>query len=406
MNYWLFQGNPKIFDVLGYLSDLDEIDWTIRQKHLAPDIKKGDTAFIWLAKGDGERSGVVARCSVLEEPSLTVEHPEALKYWKSDEEKENASEPALMVKLRVEDRCLGKKEIIKAEWLKEDPVFSDHRIFKMRSETNYRVSIPEGERLSRLVENTGKDWTRSDSIAGLWAYSQTYEGPLSRKDGSPISDTALTIGRAVGGVYNKVLNFRALDPRDERAGLSASGENDKLVWAEFFDEEKQTLKKEELNKAFKALFGSGSKSQERKKVTYKDFGEAPDDDPEELRLFALKVRKGQPKFRKKLIALYNGKCAISGSGPESVLEAAHIESHAKTGINSSENGLLLRSDLHTLFDAGLIRVKPDSLSIEIDPELKGTLYESFAGRILRERTDGSKPSEEFLSNKYQSEKSG
>lgn len=405
MNYWLFQGNPKIFDVLGYLSDLDEIDWMIRQKHLAPDIKKGDTAFIWLAKGDGERSGVVARCLVLEEPSPTVEHREALKYWKSDEEKENASEPALKVKLRVEDRCLGKKEIIKAEWLKEDPVFSDHRIFKMRSMTNYRVSTPEGERLSLLVENTGKDWTRSDSIAGLWAYARTYGGPLSRKNGSPISDTALTIGRAVVGVYNKVLNFRALDPRDERAGLSASGENDKLVWAEFFDEDSQSIRESDLELAFKARFGEGTQSQKKEKVSYKDFGEAPNDDPEELKLFALKVRKGQPKFRKNLLSVYDGKCAISGSGPESVLEAAHIESHAETGINSSENGLLLRSDIHTLFDAGLIKVHPESLEIEIDPILKRTSYEEYSGKTLRKRTDGGSPSVVHLKGKYKVSKS-
>ena len=46
-------------------------------------------------------------------------------------------------------------------------------------------------------------------------------------------------------------------------------------------------------------------------TVYADFGEAPDDDPNELRTFASKVRRGQPQFRDKLIRLYRSKCAIT-----------------------------------------------------------------------------------------------
>ncbi|HEX2206797.1 MAG TPA: HNH endonuclease signature motif containing protein [Longimicrobium sp.] len=85
---------------------------------------------------------------------------------------------------------------------------------------------------------------------------------------------------------------------------------------------------------------------------YEDFGEAPDDDPARLAQFARKVRRGQAKFRQNLLKLYGGRCAVSGWAPESVLEAAHILLHADSGLNHSENGILLRADLHILFDDG------------------------------------------------------
>ena len=46
----------------------------------------------------------------------------------------------------------------------------------------------------------------AESIAGLWAYAKTYGKEVSRLPGSPVADGALRIGRAVTGVYNKVMN--------------------------------------------------------------------------------------------------------------------------------------------------------------------------------------------------------
>ncbi|HEX2079869.1 MAG TPA: HNH endonuclease [Longimicrobium sp.] len=129
---------------------------------------------------------------------------------------------------------------------------------------------------------------------------------------------------------------------------------------------------------------------------YQGFGEAPDDDPAKLAQFARRVRRGQPKFRKNLLALYGGRCAISGWGPESVLEAAHILLHADSGLNHTDNGLLLRADLHSLFDDGLLRIDPSTLSVVLDPSLKPTAYWSLNGTPLRPRLDASHPSREYL----------
>ncbi len=70
------------------------------------------------------------------------------------------------------------------------------------------------------------------------------------------------------------------------------------------------------------------------------------------------VRKGQAKFRAKLLDKYNGTCVITGCEIESALEAAHIEPFADGGADTLENGLLLRADLHRLFDTGFMSINP------------------------------------------------
>ena len=134
--------------------------------------------------------------------------------------------------------------------------------------------------------------------------------------------------------------------------------------------------------------------------TYGDFGQAPNDDPTNIQNFARKVRRGQPKFRGCLLKLYDGKCAVSGWAPAVVLQAAHILDHAEAGINHTDNGILLRSDLHDLFDEGLLRIEPATCKVVIHPTLRGTPYWEFHGRSLRPRRDGSQPAHRYLLRRW------
>jgi hypothetical protein len=77
---------------------------------------------------------------------------------------------------------------------------------------------------------------------------------------------------------------------------------------------------------------------------------------------AIVLREGQPRFRQELIRAYDGKCAISGCALVQVLEAAHIHPYRGKDTNCVSNGLLLRADIHTLFDLGLIWVDHDAAS--------------------------------------------
>ncbi|PAV24457.1 hypothetical protein CF392_16180 [Tamilnaduibacter salinus] len=110
-------------------------------------------------------------------------------------------------------------------------------------------------------------------------------------------------------------------------------------------------------------------------------------------------RQGQPKFRKKLIEAYGGRCAITGCSVEEVLEAAHIIPYNGESTNVVTNGVLLRADLHTLFDLGLVNINPD-YTISVSAALDAEDYRQLDGQKLklpRERKEW--PSAEALSSR-------
>ena len=96
-----------------------------------------------------------------------------------------------------------------------------------------------------------------------------------------------------------------------------------------------------------------------------------------------KVRLGQGAFRVLVTDAYNRKCAISGEKTLPVLEAAHIKPYAHSGAHFISNALLLRSDLHKLFDSGYLTITPD-LKVEVSRKIKeefenGREYYKFHG---------------------------
>lgn len=121
----------------------------------------------------------------------------------------------------------------------------------------------------------------------------------------------------------------------------------------------------------------------------------PDDDTDARTktLGAIARRQGQMGFRKSLLKAYAGRCAFTGCDVEQALEAAHIRPYLGAHTNVVVNGLLLRSDLHTLFDLRLVRINPGDLKIEVSTKLKGDYYQAIAGKILRlPLTNAERPS--------------
>ena len=80
-------------------------------------------------------------------------------------------------------------------------------------------------------------------------------------------------------------------------------------------------------------------------------------------------RLGQGGFRVLVTDAYRRHCAITGEGTLPALEAAHIRPYNDDGPHEVSNGLLLRSDFHRLFDAGLITVTPE-LRVEVSPRIR------------------------------------
>ena len=84
----------------------------------------------------------------------------------------------------------------------------------------------------------------------------------------------------------------------------------------------------------------------------------------------IRPRLGQGAFRLVVTDLYARRCAVTGERTLPALEAAHIRPFARGGEHRADNGLLLRRDIHRLFDLGYVTVTPD-LRFEVSPRIRG-----------------------------------
>lgn len=81
-------------------------------------------------------------------------------------------------------------------------------------------------------------------------------------------------------------------------------------------------------------------------------------------------RLGQRAFKALVMTAYGRRCAITGGRIGPVLEAAHIRPVSDQGENRLDNGLLLRSDVHTLFDAGYLGIDPAHRTLQVSPRIR------------------------------------
>ena len=124
-------------------------------------------------------------------------------------------------------------------------------------------------------------------------------------------------------------------------------------------------------------------------------------DERERAVRAIRLRRGQPAFRAALLIAYERRCVITACSVEDVLEEAHITPYLGDLTNHVSNGLLLRTDLHTLFDCGLLAIEPKTRTIVISDGLKRSSYVNLAGRQLRRPKDpASAPSRRNLEKRF------
>ncbi|MBF9521997.1 hypothetical protein BKG83_20685 [Mycobacteroides chelonae] len=110
------------------------------------------------------------------------------------------------------------------------------------------------------------------------------------------------------------------------------------------------------------------------------------------------ARINQGQFRTGLLRAYGLSCAVTGRCPAEALEAAHILPYAVHESHKVDEGLLLRADIHRLFDAGHLAINPDTFSVEIDTSLaQHPLYFALHGQKITQT-----PSTEALRARYKS----
>lgn len=109
------------------------------------------------------------------------------------------------------------------------------------------------------------------------------------------------------------------------------------------------------------------------------------------------VRQGQTKFRMDLLDAYGTHCAATNYDVAEGLEAAHIRPYRGAHTNETRNGLLLRADIHNLFDYGIIGVDPEAMKIVLNQRARRSKYSQLHDQPLRLPEDSTRhPDRELL----------
>jgi putative restriction endonuclease len=124
--------------------------------------------------------------------------------------------------------------------------------------------------------------------------------------------------------------------------------------------------------------------------------EVPDFDPNSVRdgrekiMTAINKRRGGKKFRKSLIEAYSGRCAMTGCITLETLQAAHIKPYMGVETNHVQNGMLLRSDIHDLFDCRKVAVDTNNWRWIVHTSVTDPIYRMYHGSTLYLPVDDDK----------------
>lgn len=110
------------------------------------------------------------------------------------------------------------------------------------------------------------------------------------------------------------------------------------------------------------------------------------------------ARPNQATFRRILLQKYNGRCAVTGNKVEGCLEAAHVKPVSLSGKDTSDNGILLRSDIHKLFDRHEMAIDPVSFTAYFSEKCLA-YYKVYQGVSILRYPDG--PSPDALNDRWE-----
>ena len=112
-------------------------------------------------------------------------------------------------------------------------------------------------------------------------------------------------------------------------------------------------------------------------------------------------RLGQGTFRVALLDAYGRRCAVTTEHSLPVLDAAHIRPYSKGGPHSLSNGLVLRTDIHRLYDLGYVGVDPRG-RFQVSSRLRGdwengkVYYENQGRELVLPKRDAWRPDAKAL----------
>lgn len=460
---WLFQGNPKRFDVDGYLRSHNYIYWGA-PRHRG-DFRLGDRCYIWRA---GQRGGLIAVGTIAELPAPIgeVTRPDCLGLPLFADQADSGNE--MKVGIEVEEKRFSQVDgYVPRSAFQNHPILCESQIITTPQGSVFRLTTDEADAAESLWRNSLAQAIEPAAVSPA-PEREPQPIPVFAPDGSPLKSTCIISGagrewrvtvESRGGKLGTVTERNAdysqgfatlvsrmadLDAvitdalvvsRDlvdrglgepERRLVSASHPYPIAVTATTSAEITKGLRAAQADVGTERSKGGGNTT--RRVELRVTLGRLPEHDipvPDYLTgarvigpiceadllssadadraefeptsvvderqkvLAAITRRQGAPRFRRLLLECYERRCAISGCDADAVLEAAHIVPYAGLSTNHAQNGLLLRADLHTLFDRGLLGVHPDSYTVVLHPTLLGTDYGGLRDRQIRlpTRTD-------------------
>lgn len=107
-------------------------------------------------------------------------------------------------------------------------------------------------------------------------------------------------------------------------------------------------------------------------------------------LVAVQQRRAQDVFRDSLMDAYAGRCCISRYEVPEALQAAHILAYSGRSSQIPENGLLLRADLHLLFDRHMFGIDPSTMVVKVSSKLTRTPYAGIDGVAVLSAADSAR----------------
>lgn len=155
-NTWIFQGNPRVFDIDNYVSNHQYIWWSLRQEHFRNQVQINDDVYLWRSDGDNRGTGgILAKARVVCLPTEQTDDTSSDNYWHVEDE----SNSYLGIKLEVKEVRKTDGFISRLSLLEHD-ILKDLLILRLRQQTNYLLPeehVKEIDRLWNLIENIKAD---------------------------------------------------------------------------------------------------------------------------------------------------------------------------------------------------------------------------------------------------------
>jgi MoxR-like ATPase len=162
---WMFQCNPKYYDIFSDLENHDRLTWSVRQHR--KQIKKGHKVYLWLSGSDG---GIIATGKIICDPELR-KHVDDSQYWiGAPRESER-----LQVDIQIERKQI-KPPLVSRSVLRENGQTKELKIFGYAQGTNYPVTNSQETAIDGIIKGLGKriEYTESKFLGEVFLDPKLY----------------------------------------------------------------------------------------------------------------------------------------------------------------------------------------------------------------------------------------